>query len=674
MKVIFPVVIVIMLISAQSLFSQTDTIKTLVEVQVTSFRSAIDLATTPGSIHKLNNTAVRAGRARTTPEWLEQVPGTLVQKTNHGGGSVFIRGLTGNQTLLLLDGFRLNNAIYRYGPNQYLNTIDPYLLGHAEILKGSGSVQYGSDAIGGTIHLMSKDLQFAEANKGWHSQLLGKWVSGGMEYTGRPEVQFRNNTLAFSAGATIRKFGDLLGGQGTGFQRPSGYSENSWDAKMAIRTGNGSSLTLAHQFTGQSDVPVYHKIVLENFSINHMTKQSRMMNYAKWEKRLDSKVAEKITIGLCHQESVEHRSLQKNGSTSLRKEADQVTTLGSYAQVNLKFFNAWSSVAGIEYYRDKVNSTRTDQKLNTSELPVNLRGLYPDKSHFNQFSVYNLHRLNWHNWILEAGLRWNGYSIDISDTTLGEVVLNPSALVWNASAGKNFLKHHFVYVSTNSGFRAPNVDDLGTLGIVDFRFETPNKNLTPEYSRYFETGYKFNSGKVNASAAFWYMHLTDLIIRKQIPGQTRNGYPLYQKENAGSAFLYGLDAAINWTPNPQWLFKAWYHYTYGQDVTNNDPLRRVPPKMWNFNTEYNVGQWRMGIIYQGASKQDRLAKGDIADNRIPKGGTLGWNVFHAYVGLEWKILDVQLGAINVFNENYRTHGSGIQGQGRSIFVNFKIGL
>ena len=79
-----------------------------------------------------------------------------MQKTNHGGGSPFIRGLVGNQVLVLIDGIRLNNATFRYGPNQYLNTIDSWQIERIEVMRGSGSIQYGSDALGGVVNIISR--------------------------------------------------------------------------------------------------------------------------------------------------------------------------------------------------------------------------------------------------------------------------------------------------------------------------------------------------------------------------------------------------------------------------------------------------------------------------------------------------------------------------------------
>ncbi|MFM7089784.1 MAG: Plug domain-containing protein, partial [Bacteroidota bacterium] len=72
------------------------------------------------SISILSSKSLSLNTQRNTPEVINETPGVFLQKTNHGGGSAFLRGLTGNQVLYLIDGIRLNNAITRYGPNQYL--------------------------------------------------------------------------------------------------------------------------------------------------------------------------------------------------------------------------------------------------------------------------------------------------------------------------------------------------------------------------------------------------------------------------------------------------------------------------------------------------------------------------------------------------------------------------
>lgn len=75
---------------------------------------------------------------RTVPEALQGTAGVYMQKTNHGGGSPIIRGLTGHQNLMLIDGIRLNNATFRSGPNQYLSTVNPEMLQTIEVVRGAG--------------------------------------------------------------------------------------------------------------------------------------------------------------------------------------------------------------------------------------------------------------------------------------------------------------------------------------------------------------------------------------------------------------------------------------------------------------------------------------------------------------------------------------------------------
>ena len=109
------------------------------EVVITARRFNSVIMNTPDAVRAIDLKSVGEYQLRTSPEALALTPGVFVQKTNHGGGSPFIRGLTGNQTLLLLDGIRISNSTMRYGPNQYFNTIDPFSTGKIEVLRGSGS-------------------------------------------------------------------------------------------------------------------------------------------------------------------------------------------------------------------------------------------------------------------------------------------------------------------------------------------------------------------------------------------------------------------------------------------------------------------------------------------------------------------------------------------------------
>lgn len=168
----------------------------LAEVVITANRYESFQLKTPEAIRSLNYKSIQNYQSRTSPEALMLTPGVFIQKTNHGGGSPFLRGVTGNQTLLLIDGIRLSNATMRYGPNQYLNTIDVFSLEKFEVLRGSGSVQYGSDAVGGTIQAFSRALD-TTLQQIWGGTVLSRLATQGMERSVHGRVNFSNKGVAF---------------------------------------------------------------------------------------------------------------------------------------------------------------------------------------------------------------------------------------------------------------------------------------------------------------------------------------------------------------------------------------------------------------------------------------------------------------------------------------------
>ena len=125
----------------------------LEDIVVTPTRSEEDVFNTPFAAGSYSMPKLQLEQmARTLPEALLDEPGIMVQKTAHGHGSPFIRGLTGYRTLLLVDGIRINNSVFRSGPNQYWTTVDIYSLERLEVVKGPASVLYGSDALGGVVN------------------------------------------------------------------------------------------------------------------------------------------------------------------------------------------------------------------------------------------------------------------------------------------------------------------------------------------------------------------------------------------------------------------------------------------------------------------------------------------------------------------------------------------
>ena len=683
-KIIFPkeILVVALFIAVQGIgmaqntdpFSNHDSIfnQSLAEVVISANRFSSLRFNTPEAIELLKSKTMERNQLRSAPEALSVTPGVFVQKTNHGGGSPFVRGLTGNQTLLLIDGIRLSNATVRYGPNQYFNTIDVFSLDKIEVLRGGGSVQYGSDAMGGTIQAFSRDAVLTEKPE-WGSTLFTRFATQGMEQTMHAGVDFGSKNAAFTGGVSWRNFGDIMGGDTTGRQSPNGYTELDYDLKGKIRLSSSSKLTVAYQDVHQADVDVYHKVALENYAINKMDPQNRKLAYARLNQELKTGIWKSATFTASLQNTEEGRISQKNGSNTLRTENDKVRSLAFSAEALTTNGEVWSANSGVEVYNDLVNSTRFDTDL-SNNVSVPKRGLYPDASTVTSIAAFTLHSFDLPEWIFTAGARFNTYIINVDDETIGETTLTPSALVGNIAIMRKLNTTSNIFISANTGFRAPNIDDLGTLGIVDFRYETPNFDLKPEQSFQYQLGYKYDGEKLRGEIFLYRNELYNLIVRNRVEGDSIEGYPVYQKENVERAYIQGFETSFDYAVNTAWSVAGSLTYTYGQNITKNEPARRIPPLFGRLLIEYNKPNWWCNIEWLAAAKQDRLAQGDKDDNRIPDGGTPGWNIFNINTSYTWRFLEAGIRIQNLLNKDYRYHGSGVNGYGRSALLSLKISI
>jgi hemoglobin/transferrin/lactoferrin receptor protein len=624
----------------------------------------------PEALTVLSRQDLERGAQRSVPEQLMGQAGVFVQKTNHGGGSPFLRGLTGQQTLLLVDGIRLNNATYRSGPNQYLATLDPFPVERLEVLRGGGSVAYGTDALGGTINVLTHTPQFSERRQ-LTGTTLGKYTSGGMEQSGRLALGVSTSKLAMIGGFSYRNFGDLWGGKGIGKQSPTGYEQWSADLKARWQLSQRLLLTVAYQQLQQDSVPVYHKVLLENFAVNQFDPQKRMHSYARLEGAGASPWLNGWQLTVLGQQTAEGRQSRKNGSAVTTYERDEVYTKGALASFTSAPTAWWQVQTGADWYYDQVRSRRRAYNPASSAPSPDQRGLYPDGATLSNLAFYSLHTLTFPRLTLTGGGRYNTFVSTIPDIDLGTVQMTPSAWVGNLGASYALWPSLRLTAGVNSTFRAPNIDDLGTLGIVDFRFEVPNNQLRPERGLNKELGLKLHRPRFASSLAVFHNQLTDMIGRVKTE-EVRQGYPVFLKQNISTAFIRGLEAEAEAQLARRWVAGGNLTYTYGQNTFANEPFRRIPPLNGQLHLRYQHpgGLWARAEGW-AAAQQDRLAKGDRDDNRIPAGGTPGWKVLNLAGGYGWRGVRLSAELQNLFNEAYRTHGSGVSGVGRSLWLQLR---
>ena len=653
-------------------FGQKNNPDTLANVVVSASRQQISNLKTPYSVSVFQQKDIEKLASRATPDMLSNIPGVFIQKTNLGGGSAFVRGLTGNQTLLIIDGIRFNNSTFRYGPNQYLNNIDPSIISKVELLKGSGSVQYGSDALTGVVNFFTLQPEFT-AQKTFGGRLSARIATQGMELSELLKMTYSSENTGIVFVGANKKFGDVVRGAGLGMQRPTGYNEWDYFGKIRQQLSKKWVLEGLIQTTQQSQVPVFHKIQLENFKINEMDLQKYQRGYLKAIGRYENPIFRKIEFSISQQTSIEQRKLQKNASTTLRAERDEITTMGILADVQSQFSSTWSAHSGIDYFNDRINSTRNDLSLTNNSIKA-LRGLYPNAAGYQYQSIYSIHHLDLDAWQVETGLRFHQNLASLPDTTLGLTQVKSSALVYSLGVARAIAQGISLYANTSSGFRAPNMDDLGSLGIVDFRYELPAFDLKPEYSQNYELGIKISKAKFFQELTLFQTELENLITRVKT-SKVIQSYPVYEKRNVDKAFLRGGEWSGRYELSNSVSAKANISYVYGQSVTLNEPMRRIPPLHGGLSLSYARKNLFVNSELLFAAAQDRLSAGDKADNRMNPLGTPGWAIINVQANYHFNShLSISLQAQNIGDVDYRMHGSGINGVGRSLWgqIHFKF--
>jgi hemoglobin/transferrin/lactoferrin receptor protein len=653
---------------------------------VTGARHDQRLIDSPRQIAVVTSEDIRRRNYRSTPDALSDIVGVFVQETNDGAGSPIIRGLVGNQILILIDGIRLNNGAYRLGPNQYLNTIDLNQIERIEVVRGAGSVLYGSDALGGVVNIITRPAGREPGAGAVGTRWFSRVSSANTGAIGRGEVSSQTGAVGFVGGATLKQFGKLHGGRDTGVQTLTGYDEWDGDAKARFRLAPNQELVLAGQRATQRHVQ-RSDVVRAGTELKWMwNPETRGLGYARYVARELRGPVEQFSVLVSYQRQTEHyQRIATAAPTVELRHRDQTSSLGANVQFTSPAGPRQLLTYGLDAYGDRMASRREDVSLTTGARSQ-AKGVLADGARYGSVAVFLQDEIDVSSRLrLNFGTRYSSfhpYAV-VSDPSTGPLVIDSEQQALTSSARALYRVTPAVEMigGVGQGFRAPNIDDLTILGRTGSRFEIPNSALTPERSLNLEAGVRGRSVGLAGSGTYFLTDVDGLIQRESGTfegksfrdldgdGVRGGGEPLiFQRQNAGRARIQGMELEGRLRLTAHWTASGMLVRTVGTEQITGNPLRRIPPMHGRALVGWSSGSrlWAEGYSVF-ASRQTRLAPGDLTDVRIPAGGTPGFLTVNARGGLTVsEALEITLGLENITNRSYRTHGSGIDAAGTNL--------
>ncbi|WKN42683.1 TonB-dependent receptor plug domain-containing protein [Tunicatimonas pelagia] len=679
----------------------------------------------PQQITSISPSAIALRNPGTAADALEQTGEVFVQRSQLGGGSPMIRGFAANSVLIVVDGIRMNNAIFRSGNLQNVISIDPNLIGEAEVVFGPSSVIYGSDALGGVMDFHTfKPSYSLSANLEIKGQSFIRYSSAAHEKTGNIRFDLAGKRWASLTNFTYSSFGDLRAGNGrpasfpdfgkrpqyvvqrngqdtlvqntdVNRQVPSGYRQWNMMQKFRYRLTDYADLTYGFLFSTTSDIPRYDRLIEESereLPRNaewYYGPQRWMMNYLKADFYNANRWydAAKITIGYQQvQESRNDRRFQRN---LLRSRTEDV---GMWT-INLDADRQWNAkhqlFYGGEYVFNDVQSSAFQQDIESGEQePSSTR--YPDGgSRYQSAALYSSYQWNPNpKTTLSAGIRYSyvWLTSEFADTSFFNFPYNRIDLGTGALSGSLGLTYRpderwqFSTVAS-SGFRAPNIDDIGKVFDSEpGNVVVPNPNLSPEYSYNAEVGGTFHfSDQWKINGVLYGSLLRNAMVRRDFTfsGQDSILYDgvlsnVQAITNTGQAYIWGYSLQLEGDLSPYWKLRATFSDNTGRDTEENQPLRHVTPWFGRTSVSYKRNKWQgeFFLRYNGSVALEDLAPSEQNKPHLyTEEGSLAWftlNLISSYEILPK--LRLQLGLENILDKHYRPYASGISAPGINAIV------
>ncbi len=676
----------------------------------------------PSRIRSIAPADIELQNPQTSADMLAQTGEIFVQKSQLGGGSPMIRGFSANSILIVIDGVRMNNAIYRSGNLQNVINIDPNFLDGAEVIFGPGSVIYGSDALGGVM-----DFHTADPELGSKTLIKGKgllrYASANNENTANFSINIGGKKVGLFAGVTRSTYDDLRAGSdrtskfpsfgkrlqfvqringidsllqndNEDFQRFSGYDQWNALAKLRYKPNSAIDLKYSLHYSTTSNIPRYDRLIELRNGLPRSAEwfygpQEWLMHAASALLSTKTALFDQAKLTLAYQDYTESR-VDRSYQSPLRRERKEGVDVFS---ANLDFDNSLSNnrqlFYGVEYIYNEVNSTAGMTNIETGiSSPASTR--YPDGgSTYSSIAGYASYKSPISDIItFSSGIRLSHVQLEsvFNDKSFFNFPFNDIAIANTAINGNlgfvyNGPKRTKIDLLFSTGFRAPNIDDVGKVfDSAPGNIVVPNENLKPEYSYNFELGFRRTFGNsLEIQATGFYTMLDNAMVRRDFTfnGQDSLIYDgvLSNVEaivNTGEAYILGATGRVHIRFEKSVELESNYTLTTGMDRVSNVPLRHVPPAFGRTSINYSKGNGKATFYadYQAKRSFEDLAPSEQNKPHLyTSDGALGWLIFSLKGSYQVvNKLQLDIGIENILDKHYRPYASGISAAGRNFIV------
>ena len=685
---------------------------------------------------------------QTSADLLGNLPGVRVQKSQFGGGSPVLRGMESNRVLLVVDGVRMNNAIYRKGHLQNSITVSPNIIDRTEIIFGPSSVVYGSDALGGVIHYYTKTPKVSLNNE-VKGEFFSRYSTVNNEITTQGSIELNFKKWASFTSVSHSDFGDLRMGKSRNhnfdewgkvyeysnntdtyynaspvqnsdptIQKNTGFNQTDILQKFAIPLSKNTDFTLNFQYSTSSNIPRFDKLTEYSdgdlkFAEWYYGPQKRLLISPQLKINPSKKWLEYGTITLAYQNIKESRVQRKFSSLdrSYRNENVDVFSLNGDFFVPLGKNNNRIFSYGIEAAYNDVDSKSIGKVLDVYNNTVvgfsdefTVQSRYPDGgSSYASSAVYVNYRQDIsEKSTLNTGIRFTNTHLTakwIDDTfiTLPEMDISLDNSACTATIGYVFKPTIDWQINgiVSSGFRSPNVDDVGKIREKSGNLTVPNIYLKPEYAYNFETSavkYFYNR-RFHVGMDVYYTLLHNYITRDyyEMDGSSTVIYDgeevnVMANVNKGNAYIYGSTFSFNGDFNPMWYTKGSVTYTKGMSYDTNERLSSIPPLFGMLEVGFKKDRFQLGVnwTFNGEKTIDHYNLVEGIDNieQTPYNTTLdsyygspSWNIFNMNANYKLnKNCSFFINFDNIFDIHYKEFASAISAPGRNFSASLLVDI